>query len=86
VYPTPSVVISRVAQIPIGAEGLFDAKTIYSFFLSTSRVPILLLPLYTLTLSHRDDNLLIIYLVPIKAKEMKQQLSDALFVVLAEAS
>jgi hypothetical protein len=85
-YPTPSVVISRVTQISIGAEGFFDAKTIDSFFLSTSRVPILLLPCYTFALPHRHDNLLIVNPVPIKTKEMEQQLSDALLVVFAKAS
>jgi hypothetical protein len=86
VDPAPCVVVRWVTQIPIGAERLFDTKTIDSFFLSASRMPIFFLSFYALALPHRDHNLLIVHPVSIETEKMKQQLSDALLIVLAKAS
>jgi hypothetical protein len=65
VYPAPSIVVGGVPKIAVGAEGFLNAETIASLLCSTSRVPVLLFSCDSITLAYRDDDFVIVDLMPI---------------------
>jgi hypothetical protein len=80
-YPAPSIVVGGVPKIAVGAEGFLNAEAIASLLCSTSRVPVLLFSCDSITLAYRDDDFVIVDLMPIQPEEMKQQLPNAFRVV-----
>jgi hypothetical protein len=84
--PTPRIVVCGVTKIAIGAERLLHAKAVHTLLLATTRVPVLLFSFDAGTLSYWNSDLFVIDLVSVQPKEMKQQLCNALFVLLAITS
>jgi hypothetical protein len=76
----PRIIISRISQIPLNVEWLFNTKSIRAFLLSATRMPHFFFSWNAFSLAYRYNLFLIIDFVSILSEEVKQQLANS-FVV-----